>query len=672
MSLKIKQILKPSHNPTLDQNEIILNLLNEGICRLDIGGNITYANRSALGMLNRNETEIVGKHYSEAFYASENEGFVQDNDFCPIDFVLIEGETSHVNADHFYKSDGESKFSVEYMCVPVRVDDEITGAVISFQDVTERRDIEIEISKARDEALEAAKAKAAFLANMSHEIRTPLSGIVGTADLLLDSKLNEKQQKYAEMLKKSTDLLSHIVDDILDFSKIEAGKFEREQIELNVHQIAADTIDLFESLIQHKDISLRLEVDSSVPEKLLGDAQSIRQILNNFVSNAIKFTEAGNVLLKITKVKNSPNKTKLRFSVSDHGIGIDRESQEQLFQPFTQADFSITRKFGGTGLGLAICRQLVDLMGGGIGVESKLGEGSTFWFECDFEINKNDRNELLKNVIFSNIEDKIVEKQFVDRNKEFKLLIVEDNPTNREITSAMFKQLGLDSTTAENGLEAVKACMEEEFDLILMDCHMPEMDGFEAAKLIRKKENVTNNPKIIAFTASITKTERDRCFSVGMDDYLSKPFTKQDLSDVLEKHFQIHNLPSNLDLEENMIHHSLSNLIEPKMLAGLLEIESNDQKGFVFEILDIFLEHAEKKIAETDSAIIAKNRVVIKNNAHNLKGSGGNVGLTEISKLFEDLETKSKEADWNEIESFFEKTKRVFEETKQKILERKP
>ncbi len=656
-----------------NQNEIILESLSEGVCRVDLEGRIVYANPSAERMLGFNGSEMIGQHYAEVFFARNRETFLEETDFCPIGFVLREGEISHVNTEKFFQRDGETAFSVEYICVPLKENGEITGAVVSFQDVTERRDVEQTITDARDAALEAARAKAAFLANMSHEIRTPLSGIIGTADLLLDSNLTEEQRRYTEILKQSTDLLANIVNDILDFSKIEAGKFEREKTEFDVRQTAHETLEFFSTLTRRKDLRLQLEVNRSIPEILFGDANSVRQILNNFLSNAVKFTDSGKIILKIALVERGEKNVRLKFSVADTGIGIDEQARRKLFQPFTQADSSTTRKFGGTGLGLAISKQLAEMMPAGrIGVESEPGRGSVFWFEGGFEIAEAGKDSSRSKAEVSKTTNSNGNKVFIGDRADLKILIVEDSLTNREITAEMLKQIGFDSDTAENGREALEICRKKKFDLILMDCQMPEMDGFEATRLIREAESLTGNPKIIAFTASVTAKEKDRCLEAGMNDYLSKPFTKHSLEEMLEKHFEIHNLPLNLDLQENLIHHSLSKIIEPKMLESLLEIEENNQPGFVFEILDVFLDHAEVKFLETETALAVRDRKKIRETSHNLKGSSANVGLTDLSKLFEELEKRARETDWAEVESLFEEARKIFFETKKIILEIKP
>lgn len=669
MSSKLANSSESLTKFSANQNEIILKFLSEGVCQIDTKGLINYANPSAQKMLGWENSEIIGEFYSEVFYAEDRETFYENKDFCPIDFALNEGEISHVNTDRFFKADKKSKFAVEYICVPIVEEEKIMGVVVSFQDVTERRDIEISIEENRKAALEAAQTKAAFLANMSHEIRTPLSGIIGTADLLLNSDLNSEQKKYVEMLKKSTDLLSHIVNDILDFSKMEAGKLDREHIEFNVYQEMFETLEFFKTLAQKKGLLIEFNFDESIPPKLRGDINSIRQILNNFISNSLKFTKEGKVKLDVANLEKNEKSIRLKFAVTDTGIGINEKAQEELFKPFTQADSTTTRKFGGTGLGLAISKQLVESMPNGeIGFESEVGKGTTFWFECVFEVPELKEEKSSQQTASSQNNTKITFLN--ENNQKLNVLIAEDNPINREIILEMLKQIGFSAKIAENGLQAVDFSKKELFDLILMDCHMPEMNGFEATTLIRERENADNKITIIAFTAGITSLEKEKCLRVGMDDYLSKPFTKNDLITVLKKHFKVDNSLINLDLQEDLIQHSLSSLIEPKILKSLLEVEKNKHEGFIFELLEVYIDHTEEKIAEINEAIKEKNLNIVKETAHNMKGSSANIGLSKLFELFESLERNSEKNDWTKIQNIFSEINIEFKETKKTISEK--
>lgn len=448
---------------------------------------------------------------------------------------------------------------------------------------------------------------------------------------------------------------------------MEAGKFEREKIEFNIYQETFETVEFFRTLAEEKDLILEFSFDEAIPEYLYGDINGIRQVLNNFISNALKFTKEGKVKLEVSTLEQAEKSVRLKLGVSDTGIGIDKKVQDELFQPFTQADTTTTRKFGGTGLGLAISKQLVESMPNGeIGFESDFGKGTTFWFECDFEISELKREKPNQKEI--SVQNNQINKTFTNKNnQELNILIAEDNPINRELTLEMLKQVGLSAKAVTNGQEAISFSEKETFDLILMDCHMPEMNGFEATPLIREKETADNRAKIIAFTAGITTREKEKFLKAGMDDYLSKPFTKQDLINVLEKHFKTDNFPINLDLREDLFQHSLSSLIEPKILENLLEVEKDKHKGFILELLNIYVNHTEEKIAELRSAINEKNLTAIQETAHNMKGSSANIGLSKLFELFESLETNSINEDWIKIQSIFKDINLEFTETKEKI-----
>ena len=640
-------------------NELILHSIAEGICVVETAGKITYLNSSAAKMFGGEISDLVGRNYEEILFQRDDE---TENLTCPIRFVLSEGEISHVNTETFSRRTGAS-FLVEYICVPLVENERIVGAVITFQDITERREIETAIAQARDSALETANTKAAFLANMSHEIRTPLNGIIGTANLLLDSDLNQEQHHYAAMLKTSADSLLEIVNDILDFSKIEAGKRELEEIDFDLRQVVENAVNFFAILARKKDLQISFEIAENVPTKLHGDSNQLRQILNNLISNAVKFTETGEIAVQISNQEENQTQVLLHFTVSDTGIGIDEAAQKKLFQPFMQADVSTTRKFGGTGLGLAICKQIVGLMQGEIGVESEPNKGSRFWFTATFQVQSPNSKFQIPN--FSDIYE---DRKPKTKNRLLNILIAEDNPINREITQKMLEYIGFESEIAENGLEAVKAATEKNYDLILMDCQMPEMDGCSAAIKIRQQKN-EHRPKIIALTANAAKGERERCLEAGMDDYLCKPITKEDLAATIEKHFQTKKLKKSLDLKRELVQHRLTNIIDAKTLENFLEIESNGEENFAVEMLEIFCNHTEKRILELTKDVQNRDAKAIRQKAHNLIGSSASIGISSLSNLFENLESAVEANDWNQITNHLSSISKKFENIKREIYQ---
>jgi len=646
--------------PLADKNEIILESLSEGVCHITPDGKIAYANSSAARMLDRKNEELLGKYYSEVFFAKDEESFSDEQAYCPIFFTLESGETSHVNKDTFLRRN-ETDLHVEYMCVTLAQSEEAGGAVISFQDIAERHEAEVALSEARDAALEAAQIKAAFLANMSHEIRTPLNGIIGTTDLLLDSDLSDDQKHYAKMLKTSTDLLRHIVNDILDFSKIEAGRTRLDRVDFDIRELIDETMSLFRSLAAEKDLKLEARIDENIPTPLNLDTNKVKQILNNLLNNAIKFTEVGSVSLDVSVMETSNDSLKLKFSVSDSGIGIDKTAQTKLFQPFEQADASTTRLYGGTGLGLAISKKFAELMNGEIGVESVERKGSMFWFTVEAEEPDLTRPDL------KNIEAVAVSEAQL-KSSALRILVVEDNHINREVTTKMLEQIGLTAECVKNGLESVELVSEKDFDLVFMDCQMPVMDGFEAARKIRENAEKAGHPKIIALTASTAIEDSIKCLEAGMDDYLSKPFTKNDLTSVISSHFELKSPTQNLDFEGDFLQHSLSDIIKPSTLENFREIESNGDDQFTKEILNLFAKHTEEQLDEIWVAFSKEDLEGIRKRAHNLKGSSANVGMETLHKRFDDLERIVKEENLKATEEQIRLAFIEFRETKQVIL----
>ncbi len=400
------------------------------------------------------------------------------------------------------------------------------------RDITEHKQLEHELAGARDAALETARLKSEFLATMSHEIRTPMNGVLGMANLLLDTKLSAEQLDFVQTIKSSGDGLLAIINDILDFSKIEAGKLVFEQIDFDLTPTMVDAVELLAERAREKGVELTCALDPDVPRGLRGDPGRLRQVVLNLVSNAVKFTERGSVAVRVEVDEDGSESCLLRFSVRDTGIGLTEEDRAGLFQPFSQADGSTTRRFGGTGLGLAICKQLVETMQGQIGLVSRPGRGSTFFFTARFE--------KLPEVALKPSAPK-PELQPLATVGELKVLLAEDNPVNRKVAQRYLEKLGFTTYSVENGRQASEELARGVYDVVLMDCHMPEMDGFVATQKIRAYESRTGAARtpIIALTASAMQGDRERCLEAGMDDFVSKPVVFAELRAALERSLSV-------------------------------------------------------------------------------------------------------------------------------------
>ncbi|HXU90433.1 MAG TPA: ATP-binding protein [Methylomirabilota bacterium] len=401
--------------------------------------------------------------------------------------------------------------------VPVRVEgrDELTRVVEAYNTVAQRLREEWRRADA------ATRAKSEFLAVMSHEIRTPMNGILGMAHLLLDTPLTPEQGRQVETLRDSGVALLTILNDILDFSKMEAGKLELAHEDFDLGRVVASVTALMTPRAQEKGLVLRASVGSDVPTALRGDAGRLRQVLLNLVGNAIKFTERGEVIVEIMLSGPAGGRVPLRISVRDTGIGIPPEAQARLFQEFTQVDASATRRFSGTGLGLAICRRIVVAMDGAIGVDSKPGAGATF----------------TATVMLDRARAPIArETEAAGRSMQpLRVLLAEDHPVNREVALGLLKRHGHTVTVVTDGAEAVAAARQAPFDVILMDVHMPNMDGTEASRLVRKLPAPAGRVPIVALSASVLKDEVELCYQAGMDEFLAKPIDPVALARVLSR-----------------------------------------------------------------------------------------------------------------------------------------
>lgn len=391
-------------------------------------------------------------------------------------------------------------------------------------DVTEQKELARALADARDAALAASKAKSAFLASMSHEIRTPMNGIIGISELLLEGSVDQQQRAYAEIIRDSSEALLTIVNEVLDFSKIEAGEMSIDYQPVDLHAVLRQAADLFSVAAKRKNVAVNLEITPDVPTNVSADAGRLRQVLVNLLGNALKFTSCGSVSLCCRTVPNSSQHSSIEFEISDTGIGMEPAVLTTLFRPFIQADATTSNRYGGTGLGLAISKQLVELMHGSIQVTSVAGKGTTFRVLLPLQQSTLPRRHLGKVEIDAQISGLC----------RAHILVAEDDLINQTVIKHMLTRLGHTVDIVSDGQKAVEATRSTEYDVILMDCQMPEMNGYEAARLIRQRYGSVDRPPVIALTANAMATDRQDCIDAGMDDYIAKPVSLRTLTKVLD------------------------------------------------------------------------------------------------------------------------------------------
>ena len=398
------------------------------------------------------------------------------------------------------------------------------------QDVTARNKATAELAVARDAAIEASNTKSAFLANVSHEIRTPMNGVLGMTELLLDTALDETQREYADQVASSGEHMLAIINDILDISKIETGRLELDATDFDLRDAVEKACAVGRIEARAKGVGFFVAVDEDVPARVRGDGGRLRQIVMNLVANAVKFTSNGAVRIGVSTVSCADGRTRLRFEVADDGIGIATERLETMFEPFTQADVSTTRKYGGTGLGLAIARELVELMRGEIGGDSTPGAGSSFWFEIELEHAAQAAGEQ------ESVETRHAPVVAGDLPESAPIvLVVDDTPVNQIVAMRALARCGCRADVASNGYEALDALLARRYDAVLMDCQMPEMDGYDATHELREREVGGRRTPVIALTAAAMKGDFDRCIACGMDDHITKPLRHRVLEETLRR-----------------------------------------------------------------------------------------------------------------------------------------
>ena len=695
------------------------------------------------------------------------------------------------NEFRIVRTDGQMLWVRSFLTVFAGADGKVARLVAAILDISERKKLEEDLRSAKDHAEAASQAKSQFLANMSHEIRTPMNGVLGMAELLLATRLETKQRHFAETVRRSGEALLHVINDILDFSKIEAGKLELDQIDFDLREMLEDIAQLLAEGAASKGLELLCRMAPETPLLINGDPNRIRQVITNLIGNAIKFTSQGEVALSVRVVQGSADASVLRFDVRDTGIGIPPEAQTHVFQPFSQADGSTTRRYGGTGLGLSISRELVTLMGGEIGLESEVGKGSTFWFTVRAGVATQptmeryqrrrdllplagcrvlvaDDNATTRAVLREQIEASFGMQcalaadgvQAVDmmraaasRGEPFgvalidlampgkdgfavgeavradpslagvplvlftsfrrsgeleqardsgfvatltkpirqvdllralctaldlptdlhthtfkmritasqvsaikgRVLVAEDNLVNQEVAHAVLQANGCNVTLVGNGLEALQAIQKEHFDLVFMDCQMPEMDGYAATRALRALEaqGMIRHIPIVALTAHATEADRQICLAAGMDSFVTKPFTQSALRDELLRW-----LPGSGDkvmvnagnqgqtaavggAADRVSEASSADAgLDQKALDELRALDPDGTAGLLNQILQCYLDDTPTQIAQLRAAATAQNIESMTRAAHSMKSSSFSVGAARVGQLAFEIESK--------------------------------
>ncbi|HVF71333.1 MAG TPA: ATP-binding protein [Chthoniobacterales bacterium] len=577
-------------------NQLIMHHSLDVICTMDATGRFQQVSGACEAVWGYKPAELVGQPFLDFVYPDDRQKTIAT------DASILGGASENGFENRYVRKDG----SVVPMVWTAFWSEEHQTNFCVARDITARKQMEGELRLAKEAAESATKSKSNFLANMSHEIRTPMNGVIGMTGMLLNTTLNEAQQDIAQMIRSSGENLLTIINDILDFSKIEAGKLEFENADFDLAHMVRGALNLTSGPAREKGVELHSTTDADVPLGVCADSGRLRQVLVNLLANAIKFTPRGEVRLHISVDRESAETITLRFRVSDTGIGIEPEAQAALFQAFTQADASTTRQYGGTGLGLAICRQLVLQMRGDIGVESKPGVGSTFWFTV----------EVGKRATSASVEADLpdMERKPVVGNP--RVLIAEDNMINQRVAAHHVHQLGYLADTVADGNEVLEALSRIPYDIVLMDCHMPHLDGYETTRRIRESRG--HQPYIIAVTANAMQGDKEICLAAGMDAYISKPIRTAELMSALRNS------------------HPTPSPVSNKELAILRKLDKGGAPGIFAELTELFCRSTPLLLSQACKALDDPTQLRLI--AHTIKGSCITFGAGPMAALCLELE----------------------------------
>lgn len=620
----------------------ILNSTKEGIYGLDLQGCTTFSNKAALEMTGHTEDEMIGVSQHSLIHHTKADGTHYPREECNIYGALAKGIVTTIDNEIFWHKDGHA-IPVEYTSTPIKDESgRVVGAVVVFRDITERKRVETErrayveailkrkeyLSNAKEEAEKASRSKSEFLANMSHEVRTPLNGVLGMLSLLKRMDIGSEERHLVDGAYRSSTNLLNIVNDILNLSKIEAGVMQLESIGMDLARMVTENVAFLLPLAQEKHTALTLDLGVDKLPYVLGDPTRLNSVLTNIIGNAIKYTSDGSIQVLVSHQPSTVDGVEVSIRVKDTGIGIAPEMQDAIFKKFIQADASTTRKYGGTGLGLAITKELVELMGGRIGIESIVGVGSTFSIILPFKTTTK---------LYDAASDQKVASKGTIPVTDARILVAEDHLMNQMLMTKLLQRFKVGYfEIVDNGLEAVQKHRDRKWDVILMDCHMPEMNGYDATKEIRLYEQVRGyRVPIVAMTANAMVGDREKCLSVGMDDYISKPIDIDNLCKILEQWiiFDIAEKPTS---KTGVAEASLLNdqtrceaMFDTTHLRSFSEGDREIEKKLVI----VYLQSSEDILRTLEEALAENNERKWYEAAHMLKGGAANVGATTLSLL---------------------------------------